>query len=83
MVAMNDTLMRKLGRKVHGTGWKRDPWDRRSEEFCMEAALPSSLGGIPGSILKVLAIAKIPFIISSSLVMEGEYEDINSRKEWY
>jgi hypothetical protein len=30
-----------------------------------------------------LADAKIPYIISSSLVKEGEYEDIDSRKEWY
>ena len=25
VVMMDDTLMRKRGRKVHGTGWKRDP----------------------------------------------------------
>jgi hypothetical protein len=32
--------------------------------------------------LRDLAIAKIPFIISSSHVKEDEHEDINSRKEW-
>lgn len=25
VVMMDDTLIRKRGRKVHGTGWKRDP----------------------------------------------------------
>src|SRR5512137_1926292 len=25
VVMMDDTLMRKRGRKIHGTGWKRDP----------------------------------------------------------
>ena len=33
--------------------------------------------------LRVLAIIEIPFIMSSSLVKEGENEDIDSRKKWY
>ncbi len=34
-------------------------------------------------VLRVLAIIEIPFIMSSSLVKEGENEDIDSRKKWY
>ncbi len=33
--------------------------------------------------VRVLAITEIPFIMSSSLVKEGENEDIDSRKKWY
>ncbi len=48
VVMMDDTLLRKRGRKVHGTGWKRDPlgphfctnfiWGQRYLQ--MSAALP-------------------------------------------
>ena len=48
VVLMDDTLIRKRGRKVHGTGWKRDPlgppfctnfvWGQRFLQ--MSAALP-------------------------------------------
>jgi DDE superfamily endonuclease len=54
VVMMDDTLMRKRGRKVHGTGWKRDPlgpafcknfvWGQRFLQ--VSAALPDpSRGG--------------------------------------
>jgi hypothetical protein len=33
--------------------------------------------------LRDLAITEIPFIMYSSLVKKGEYENIDSRKEWY
>ena len=51
VVMMDDTMMRKRGRKVHGTGWKRDPlgpafcrnfvWGQRFLQ--VSAALPDSL----------------------------------------
>jgi hypothetical protein len=51
---MDDTLMRKRGRKVHGTGWRRDPlgppfstnfiWGQRFLQ--LSAALPDS--AVPG-----------------------------------
>jgi len=55
VVMMDDTLMRKRGRKVHGTGWKRDPlgpafcknfvWGQRFLQ--VSAALPDpSLAGL-------------------------------------
>lgn len=53
-VVMDDTIVRKRGRKVHGTGWKRDPlgphfcnnfiWAQRFLQ--MSAALPDA--GRPG-----------------------------------
>jgi hypothetical protein len=60
LVLMDDTLVRKRGKKVHGTGWKRDPlgpafcsnfvWGQRFLQ--VSAALPESAGacrarGIP------------------------------------
>lgn len=60
VAVMDDTLVRKRGKKVHGTGWKRDPlgpsfcsnfvWGQRFLQ--MSAALPESEGpcrsrGIP------------------------------------
>lgn len=60
VVMMDDTLVRKRGRKVHGTGWKRDPlgphfctnfvWGQRFLQ--LSAALPEADGqgrarGIP------------------------------------
>jgi hypothetical protein len=54
VVMMDDTLIRKRGRKVHGTGWKRDPlgpafcsnfiWGQRFLQ--LSAALPEA--GTPG-----------------------------------
>lgn len=52
VVAMDDTLLRKRGKKVHGTGWKRDPlgpafhtnlvWGQRFLQLA--AALPEGEG---------------------------------------
>jgi hypothetical protein len=60
VVMMDDTLMRKRGRKVHGTGWKRDPlgpafcknfvWGQRFLQVSAALPDPSSAGlarGIP------------------------------------
>jgi hypothetical protein len=60
VVMMDDTLMRKRGRKIHGAGWKRDPlgpafrtnfvWGQRFLQVSAALPDPSSAGlarGIP------------------------------------
>lgn len=60
VVMMDDTIMRKRGRKIHGTGWKRDPlgpafctnfvWGQRFLQVSAALPDPSSVGlarGIP------------------------------------
>jgi hypothetical protein len=42
---------------------------------------PPILEGL--GVVRDFAITKIPFIMYSSLEKKGEYENIDSRKEWY
>ena len=71
VVMMDDTLMRKRGRKVHGTGWKRDPlgpafcknfvWGQRFLQVSAALPAPSVMGharGIPIDLVHAPSPAK-------------------------
>lgn len=71
VVMMDDTLMRKRGRKIHGTGWKRDPlgpafcknfvWGQRFLQVSAALPDPSVTGmarGIPIDITHAPSAAK-------------------------
>jgi len=71
VVMMDDTLMRKRGRKVHGTGWKRDPlgpafcknfvWGQRFLQVSAALPDPSVMGharGIPIDLVHAPSPAK-------------------------
>ena len=71
VVMMDDTLMRKRGRKIHGTGWKRDPlgpafcknfvWGQRFLQVSAALPDPATVGlarGIPIDITHAPSPAK-------------------------
>lgn len=71
VVLMDDTLMRKRGKKVHGTGWKRDPlgpafcsnfvWGQRFLQLSAalpDDALPGRARGIPINLTHAPSAAK-------------------------
>lgn len=83
-VLMDDTLIRKRGRKVHGAGWKRDPlgpqfctnfvWGQRYLQI--SAALPDNLA--PGRVRGI----PIDFIHAPSPVKPGKRASEELWKEY-